>query len=289
MKNEFLNENGNLKKVYLIAGSVIVTCVIILASYFLYQRFTLTEDEAKNASNRFLNMLVMKNNYDQFEDIYPDFNQIGARVVPNELPKINNISKNSEGDFEVYTSIGNIPIFLLISKSNNKAIIKSSKGISYAYYNKELEYGKKKGCLTGIENDVEMGIIIKNKNLSTDLELETDLRMSLIYSKLKVSDNIKEQYNYASGTVTITNENDFSFEYGDIDCTVEFYNSNGDIVNSSELSFYDIKANSSASTSVFADTKNAVKFNIIRTVKNSDRLKNKIRDIIVSETDFGCK
>ena len=278
-----------LKSLYLIGGSILVTCVIVVTIYFLYKQFVLSEDEAKNTTNRFFNMLVMKNNSDKLTDIYPDFNQMGSRAVALELPKINNISKNSDGDFEIYSSIGNTPIYLLISKTNNKVIIKSSKGINYAYYNKVLEYGKKKGCLTGNENDVEMGIMIKNNNLTADLEMETNYKLDLVYFNLKISDNIKQEYNFATGNVTIKNNNDFDFEYGDIDCRVEFYGTNGNIVSSDKLSFYDIKSQSSASASVISDTKNAVSFKIIRTVKNSVGLINRIRDNIISETKYGCK
>ena len=292
MKDEYLNKENkdkNLKKIYLIGGSVIFTCVILLASYFIYERFTLSEEEAKNTSNRFFNMLVMKNYSDQFVDVYPNFNQIGARVAPFELPKINNISKNSDGDFEVYSSIGNIPIYLLISKSNNKAIVKSSKGINYAYYNRVLEYGKKKGCLTGNENDIEMGKIIEDKKLKSDLELETKFKINDIYYNLKITNDIKQSYGMTSGNVTIKNNNYFDIGYGDLDCIVEFYNRNGNIVSSEKLYFFEIRAQGSASSSVYSSSESAVSFKIIPTVKNTEEIKNKIRDRIIAETDFGCK
>ncbi len=293
MKEEYLskeNKDKNLKNIYLIAGSVLVTCVIILASYFIYERFTLSEEEAKNTSNRFFNMLAMENSsFKDFEDVYPNFSYLGHRVAPRKKCEINSITKNSDGDFEVYSSIGNVPIYLLISKISNKAIIKSSKGINYAYYNRVLEYGKKKGCLTGIENDSEMGMIIEDKRLNSGLELETNFKINDIYYNLKITNDIKQNYGMTSGNVTIKNNNYFDIGYGDLDCIVEFYNRNGSIVSSEKLYFFEIKAQGSASSSVYSSSQSAVSFKIIPTVKNTEEIKNKIRDRIIAETDFGCK
>ena len=292
-----MNQNGvNINIIYKIIASVITSLVLLSSIYFIYQHFSLSEEDAKNASDRFFNMLIMKNRSSkEFEDIYPNFNEIGSRVVPAKKCEITNLSKNSDGEYEVYSYIeisnnNSIPIYLLIGKSNGKLIIKSSKGINYAYYNRVLEYGKKKGCLTGNENDVEMGKIIKDKNLLSYLELETKFKMDDIYSNLKISNDIKSEFGMITGNVSIKNFNPFDLDYGDIECTIEFYSRNGNIVSTDKIYLLDgIRANGSTSSSVFSNTGNASSFKIIPVVKNTDALKNKIRDRIISETDFGCK
>jgi hypothetical protein len=294
IKNDNIKYDWNKKNNKKLFSSIIVIFLIII-SYFVYQRFALSEETARETSNRFFNMLMMKNsNEDEIKKLYPDFDLIGYRIKFNNICTINNISRNSDGDYEVYASyepnkMNNYPIYLVISRESNKTFIKSSKGINYAYYDKVLEYGKKKGCLTGNEDDITMGNIIREKKLRSDLEYETDMTMRTLYSNLKKSDDIKMEWGSISGNVTITNNNNVDFGYFDLECTVEFYNRSGQITSSEKVyGINEIKAHSSASGRVFSTSQNSTTYKIIPTIMQTDDLKNKIRENIIAVTQYGC-
>lgn len=291
--NKFLL-NWIKSNIKILFGSL-ATIIIVLISYFIFNQFALSEKEVNETSKRFFNMLIV-NSLDNkiFEEIYPKFNLIGDRLVFNKTCKINNISKNSDGNYEVFatyqpTKMQNYPIYLLIGKEQNKTIIMSSKGISYAFYNRVFEYGKKKGCLTGLEDDVEIGKVIKDKDLKNELDLKALIQMNSLYDNLKITKDIREEWGSINGNVTITNKNNIDFGYFDFECNVEFYNRNGQITSSEKVyGINEILANRSASGSVFCTSRNSVKYKIVPVIKETFELKNKIRDKIISNTLFGC-
>ena len=285
------NTSLNIKKFIIL----LAICVATITIYFVYQRFALSEDTARETSNRFFNMLIMKNlNEDEIEKLYPAFNLVGSRIKFNNICIINNISRNSDGDYEVYASyepnkFNSYPIYLLISRENNETYIKSSKGINYAYYDKVLEFGKKKGCLTGNEDDIKMGYIISEKRLRSDLEFETDLRMQSLYNNIKTSSDIQNRWGSVSGNVTVTNKNDIDFSSYDIDCRVEFYNRAGQITSTEKVYLFNgVPAHGSASGHVFSTSQNSSTFKIIPTLNNNDEIRNKIREKIIENTQYGC-
>ena len=282
---------ANKKKVII----SIITFLLLIFCYLIYDFFSLTESKAKEISNRFFNMLVINSLDDNiFNEIYPKYYSIGNRLVFKKECKIKNISKNSDGDFEVFATykpnrVQTFPIYLLIGRENFKTIIKSSKGINYAYYDRVLEYGKKKGCLTGQEDDVEMGRIINDKNLRNFLEMKSEDMMNSLYRNLKVNNDIRSNWGYISGNVTITNNNSIDFGYFDFECKIEFYNKNGQITSSEEIyGINEINAFGSSSGRVFSTSRNSIKFKIVPIIKQTFELKNKIRDEIISNTSYGC-
>jgi hypothetical protein len=268
---------------------------VVFISYSIYDQFTLSEKQAREISNRFFNMLVVNSLDDNiFKEIYPNFYSIGNRLVFKKSCRISNISKNSDGDYEVFGSyqpykLQNYPIYLLIGKENNKTVIKSSKGINYAYYDRILEYGKKKGCLTGQEDDVELGRIIKEKDLRNDLEVKTFLKMNTLYDNLIINKDIREEWGSISGNVTVTNNNDIDFGYFDFECNVEFYNRNGQITSSEKVyGINEIRAHASSSGNVYCMSKNAVRYKVVPVIKQSFDLKNKIKDAIIAQASYDC-
>jgi hypothetical protein len=287
-----LNWVKKYKKGLIIA---LTSLFVVFISYSIYDQFTLSEKQAREISNRFFNMLVVNSLDDNiFKEIYPNFYSIGNRLVFKKSCRISNISKNSDGDYEVFASyqpykLQSYPIYLLIGKENNKTVIKSSKGINYAYYDRILEYGKKKGCLTGQEDDVEIGRIIKEKDLRNDLEIETQLKMRSLYMNLKVNDNIKSEWGSITGNITVTNNNDIDFGYFEFECKVEFYNRNGQITSSEKVyGINELIAHGSSSGSVFCTAQNSVRFKVIPIIKETFELKNKVKDEIISNTLYGC-
>jgi len=108
IKKEIINDNNkynwnkkNNKKLF----SSIIVIFLIIISTFVYQRFALSEETARETSNRFFNMLIMKNsNEDEIKKLYPDFDLIGYRIKFDNICTINNISRNSDGDYEVFAT-----------------------------------------------------------------------------------------------------------------------------------------------------------------------------------------
>jgi hypothetical protein len=278
---------------------IIFTFVFVflaIIGYFVYQLFSLSEESARETSNRYFNMLTMKNiNNDELEKLYPSSSLIGERLVFNNICIINNISRNSEGDFEVFASYqpddkNSYPIYLVIGRDNNKTIIKSSKGVNYAYYNKLLEYGKKKGCLMGNEDDIKMGLLISGKNLDNELEAKTDLELQSIYDNLEVKSNLRQEYGYITGNVTIINKTGINFDFFDLTCRIDFYDRNGQITNSEKvISINGVNSNSSVSGSVYSSVSNSVKYKVVPIINSeSFQFRNKVKEKIIEETVFGC-
>jgi hypothetical protein len=273
----------------------ITTFLVVCLSFFIFNQFTLTEKQARETANRFFNMLVI-NNLDEniLKEVYPDFNSMGNRLVFKKPCKITSISKNPDGNYEVFATyqpdkVNSYPMYLLVAKESGDIIIKSSKGLNYAYYDRVLEYGKKKGCLTGLEDDVAMGKIIKDKDLRYELDLKTQIKISTLNDNIKINDNVRANYGYISGDVTVTNNNDVDLGYYDFECTVMFYARNGQITSSEKVySINSIMARSSSTGRIFNSSDNAVKYKIIPTIKETYELKNKVRDRIILNTDYGC-
>lgn len=272
-----------------------VTFLVFILSYSIYDFFTLSESKARETSNRFFNMLVV-NSLDEniFKEIYPSYKLIGDRLVFKKACKIKSISKNSDGDYEVFAfyqphRLQNYPIYLLIGRENFKTVIKSSKGINYAYYDGVFEYGKKKGCLTGEEDDVLIGNVINEKNLRNELEFDIQLKLKSLYRNLKVTHNVSSNWGMISGDVTITNNNDIDFDYFDFECNVEFYDNNGRLLSSNKVYTLDeIKAFQSESGRVFNTSQNSSKFKIVPVINMTTNLKNKIIKNIISNTTEKC-
>lgn len=291
-KIEGTNFGVNIIKYIIVTIGVIV---VLGFSFGIYKRFTLDEESAKEISLKFFNMLTVKNNStEDFEKIYPEFALIGTRPVLNNICDINSISKNTEGEIEIYASykpnkVSNFPIYLLITKENGVVIIKSSKGINYAYFDNVLNYGKKKGCLTGNEDDAKMGLIIKDKNLKDELETEGQIQIQNLYRSIKRTSNLEKNYGYVSGDVTISNESNIFLSNYDFTCRIEFYDANGQITESQKLYFWEgVPQQGSTSTNVMTTSENSTSFKIIFNLNDSEDLKNKIKDEVIAKTNFGC-
>ncbi|TBN03221.1 DUF4339 domain-containing protein [Hyunsoonleella flava] len=269
--------------------------LIIIISFFLYQHFSLTEDKSRDLANRFFNAVLMENlDYNIIEEIYPDFRSIGSRIDFQNTCVINNISSNSDGDFEVYATYNHnennsYPIYLLIGNEKGNAYIKSSRGINYAFYDKVYDFGKKKGCFSDNEDDVEIGKIIHENSLRSDFEYLINIGLSGLYDNLEISSKLsRDRYGWTDGDVTIKNNNEIDFTVLEFDCRVEFYDSNEKLVHTKELHIFNLDANSSTSTSVMSTQRLPSNYRVIPTIKKSYRIENLIKDKVIKEAKFGC-
>jgi hypothetical protein len=258
--------------------------------------FSLSEDDARNTAKRFFNMKMMKNlDEKEMDKLYPTFYQMGSWIIFENVCVINNISKNSDGQYEVYASykpnnLISYPIYLLIGGSKSKPIILASKGVNYAYYDKVFEYGKKIGALKGNENDVDMSKIIQDKSLSKQLDLIVEMKISNLYNNLKTKSNLRlNSIGYVSGYVSIINNNNFNFENNfqnsDIQLRIDFLDKNNRITFSTNETFYEeLRPFGSISKKLLKETNNSERYKIT-TILNSDRVnfRNRIKDLVIQE------
>jgi len=133
-----------------------------------------------------------------------------------------------------------------------------------------------------------MGMIISNKKIREDFELKTDHKVQYLYDNIKITSNLEKSFGLTSGNVTITNNNNIDFSFSDLECRIEFYNRNGQITNSDNLFFTNISAYSSMSSYASSTSEYTVSYKVIPTIKNTDGLKNKIKEKIIEETRYGC-
>lgn len=289
-RNNFNPYKQMIKRKYLI---VIGLIMILATSFFAYQKFSLTENDAREISNRFFNLMMTKDNYKSQNEVYPSLQQNFARILFKNICKINNISKNEDGDYEVYatynfTNTKSYPIYLIIGRVDGVNIIKESRGISYAYYDKVLEYGKKTGYLTGQEYDVEMETIINERLLRKNLLLASNIKFMQIKQQIKTKDNLKVEFGHIMGNVTIINNSNFSFGYYDLSCKVDFYDKNGDIISSDDvLSINGVDAYSSVTGSVLTPNMNASSYKIIPLYNGGEDFTNRVRELVINDTKSG--
>jgi hypothetical protein len=296
-KIEIIQKPKKSKKNVILFFLFFVVTFLLIGSYFLYQKLSFSEKDARENANRLFSMLSMSNLESKLvSEVYPDFSKIDNYILLKRKCIITNISENSDGDFEVYAnyklSANSIyPIFLIIGKVDNKIIVKSSKGLCYAYYNNLLEYGKKKGCLIGSENDVEMATIIKNKNLQVLYNIDISSKYSEIKKNIEINDNINSSgYGFINGNITLYNNNNFNLSSLDFDCELILYNYNDEIVHSDKIYFFQgINSHSSASSNVMTSSHNSVKYKVNIKLRQGYSLKNKIETLVIQEAYNDCK
>lgn len=268
-----------------------IIALLFISGFFVYMKFSLTEEDARNTSKRLFNMLMMENvNKTELNKLYPSINEMGSWIILKKPCHINNISKNSDGDYEVYATYNsaqniNYPIFILVGGNSSGPIIKSSKGLNYAYFDKVFEYGKKIGLLTGEEDDVEMGSIIFVKGIRSELEIKAQERLDEIYKNLKTTSNIINYSDYVSGSISIINNNNIVFEYPELEFKIDFVDRNNQITFSkNEDILINVNAYGSYSTRVFEQKYNSVKYRI-KPIINSNTIgfTNKVKDLIIQE------
>lgn len=252
--------------------------------YILYLKFAFTEEMARNTAKKFFNILMINGASKEFGEVYPSFGS-GSRIVTPILCRINSVSKRDDGSYDVYASYDAskqkvYPISLII---NHKGKIVNSRGVSYAHYDKTLEYGKKMGYLTGGEQDVELEQIISQYDLRNMLNREADLAIASIYTNLKTGGQISNQgFGFMSGTVYVTNSSPYDLEYNEIDCKINFYSSNGRLMDSEKFLMINLRAYSTETHSVFKSGRFA-KYRIIPTIHISNALKNRVKDQLIEQ------
>lgn len=267
---------------------ILILLVVGLISYIIYDKFSFTEEMAKDSAQKVFNLLMVKG-HEGFQEVYPTLNN-GSRIVTNKLCSINSVTKRDDGNYEVFASYepNKFKVYPISIVVNRQGKVISSRGISYAYFDKTLDYGKKLGCLSGDESDVEMERIITEKKLRDKLEKETELAISSIYFSLEDKGTIEQNYGVTAGNVVITNNSPYNLEYGDVSCKVNYYNSRGEVVETNDLLITELDAYSSKSCYAYGSSSSAVKYKIVKNVFSTEGLKSRVKDKIVRNTQNGC-
>lgn len=293
IKEQTIKKKKNSNKLFLIIIAVIFVSIL---SFFLFNKFSFTEEMAKKETERLFSLLSLENpNQDELEKIYPNYSKIGQRLLLKEKIEINNVSKNSLGNYDVFATYNKkIPITIEVTRENFENKILSSKGLSYYYYNEIRNYGIKKGCLTGNENDIELGIKVKNKDLESNLNIDTAAKIAEYYDNIKKDENIYETGGYfptLSGNVTITNNNNVYLDYSSIKCNLLMLDSNGNVIESSPLYFFNtIRPHSSESARVYSTIPNgASKYRVEFDVNISKNISNLLKQEVISNVNKSCK
>lgn len=292
MNNQVFETKSKRKKINNKIKLIFLFGLIGIVGFFAYQRFIFTESVARETANRFFYIISNKNpDSKAIKQLYPTLNW--HRVIFIKPCTIDNISKNADGDYEIYATyslgeLANFPVSLVIGRENNEIIIKSSRGISYAYYDRVLEYGKKLGCITGEENDFELEKIIKEKNIRGDFETRTDVILELFQANFKISHNLKAEWGFISGDVTLTNNNNFDFGYQDIDSRVEFYDSANRITSTDKVLIMGLKAYSSTTGMVNNSLNNSKKYKVLISLNKTNELRNRVKDYLIREINYDC-
>lgn len=281
-----------LLKVSIFTG---ISVIILVTSFFLYQRFYLNEGMVKETANKLFTILTMKNaDIKSIEDIYPEFRKIENHAIFNNICKITSISKNSNNEFEVYANYGkkienSSTVLLLIGKVDGKVIVKKSKGIHYSYYDQVFEYGKKKGCLTGQEYDTEIEKVIKAKKLRDEIEALTALAISLLDKNIKLTSNASINYGYITGNVTVFNNNFIDFFTSEVDCWIEFYDAENNLVESDKIYLFEgLKSQGSVNGRISSGNSNASRYIVKTRVNVNEDMKLRIKNDFINSTTPGC-
>ena len=273
-------------------SKIVIPLLIIilgLTGYIIYKKFSFTEEMARGTAKKFFNIMMIKG-FKEFEEVYPNLGN-GSRVVTSLICRINSVSKRDDGNYDVYAvyEASKFKIYPISIVVNRKGKVVNSRGVSYAYYDKTLEYGKKLGCLTGNEGDVEMERIISEKRLRSKLDMLMKVELNTIYDKIETSGKLSNDgFGYSSGNIVVTNNSPYDFGYGEFKCQVNFYTSRGVITSTEDILITNLNAYSSTSGSVFASVGSSFRYKIVPQIFENDNLKNKIKNHIINSTEYGC-
>jgi len=270
-------------------GAILIIIVVIFGGFFLYKKFSFTEEMARNTAKKFFNILMIKGSNKEFEEAYPLLGN-GARVVTPLLCKINSVTKRDDGNYDVYAvyEASKFKVYPISIVVNRDGKVVNSRGVSYAYYDKTLEYGKKLGCLTGSEEDVEMEKIISDKRLRSKLNTLMEIELNSIHDKITTNQKISNSWGFVSGNVILSNNSPYNLDYGDIKAQVNFYSSNGFLVDTYEIFITNLPAFSNTSQHVSSTQNSISSAKVLFEIKESDNLKNNIKENIIKTTSYGC-
>lgn len=292
--NETVSKKKSYKKTILIIWLTSVLCALLAGGYFIYDKYSFNDDDAKKVVIQFFEMSKTES---IDNEIYPAYNKIRQVILMKNNYKINSINKDSEtGNYNVYAEyIHNeyykYPISFVVEKKNGKVQIKSSRGLCFHIYNGIYKYGEALGVLNGKENDQEMSKIIFRKNLENDYLGAERLEFFLMRLDLEANVNVDySTYGTASGTVSLQNKSEFDLEYSDINFKVKFLDSEDNVLGTKNVDFIlGVKAGQSEQGHFYASgiNNNWTKYDASLEIIQTDRLKEKVQKKVIERVKNG--
>ena len=266
----------------------IALCGLIIGSFFLYEKYSFTEDDAKNAVIKFYEMIKTgHNNVD--ETLYPDYNKIGTVIVIQKSYRIKNILKNEFNEYEVFTEYLHydnepIPIYFIVHKINGEIKIKSSRGLSYTFYDDTYDYGIRKRSFKGNETDAEIGEIDRKHKISNEFKSLQDFELTRIKLGINAVVSIQSsEYGLPYGSVSVFNGSDYDLDRTDFDCKVNYYDNYDNLIDSEPVYIFSgLKSGETFSDRIFPNSfSNFSQYSIEFKLNESENIKTKIRKWLI--------
>lgn len=272
----------------------VILCAGGIGGYFLYDKYSFKEEDAKNVVTQFFEMSRVGN---VDEKIYPNYNKISPCILMKNDFRITSVSEDpNTGNYNVFTEyIHNeehkYPILFVVEKRDGTVQIKSSRGLCFLLYNGVFDYGVALGELDGSENDQEISKKATIKNLKQNyLEAES---VEFFLMRLVMEADVKINYSYfgtVSGSVFLQNNSDYDLQNSDINFKVNFLDPDGNILASKNVDFLlGVKAGQSEQGHLYASgiNDNWTRYNATFEIVQTDRLKEEIRKKIIEKAKRG--
>lgn len=289
--NETIPSQKRNKKPIFITLLIAAFCVLVVGGYFIYDKYSFNEEDAKNAVVKFYEMVRSgHNNVD--DKLYPDYDKIGSVLLIHKNYKIKDVIKNDAGEYEIFTEYLHdvkepTPISFMVHKVNGEIKIKSSRGISYTFYNDSYDYGMRKRSFKGNETDAEIGEIDRKYHISNEFKSLQDWELTQI--KISIDANVSIQnsgYGLLNGSVSVFNGSDYNLEQIDFDCKVIYYDYDDNIIDSDPVYIFSgLKSGERYSNRIFPSSySNFSQYSIDFKLNENENLKSKIRKSLIENS-----
>lgn len=289
--NETMPSKKRNKKPIFISFLITTFCALVVGGYLIYDKYSFNEEDAKNAVVKFYEMIRSgHNNVD--DKLYPDYDKIGSVLIIKKNYKIKDVIKNDAGEYEIFTEyLHNVkeptPISFIVHKVNGEIKIKSSRGISYAFYDDSYEYGMRKRSFKGNETDAEIGKIDRKHHVSNEFKSLQDWELTRIKLGVQAKVSIQNSgYGLLNGSVSVFNGSDYDLEQIDFDCKVNYFDYDDNLIDSDPVYIFSgLKSGERYSNRIFPSSfSNFSQYSIEFTLNENENLKSKIRKWVIENS-----
>lgn len=184
------------------------------------------KDKSEEVVKNFVANLAL-DNYDLLYTYYPNFKKVKSYWRLDDF-KITSTIINDDNSISIIGTSENGNIMFKIEKEGGKYKIIESKGVASVFNAPIYKYCKKIGCIGSNDYDKDISQICTDKQdefnqfvnkVKTDIESNFDMQ----------NNNLKLNYGYLSGNVTVRNNSRFSILGGTYKIYYHFLNTSGKI------------------------------------------------------------
>jgi hypothetical protein len=277
----------NMKIINKIIFSSFTLIFILVFGFVRCTSNSFSEDDAKKTIMNFYDEI--KRNNCTFSNLYPDFRKINNILIISNNYSIKEVFKKEDGEFEVLTDYfieDDVvkPISFVLEPKDGKLIIKSSKGLSYHYYDNTFDYGVKMNYFIGNETDVELNTINERLKIKSTLNSEIKkVRMSIamyVFAEVNIEQGFSGIYR---GAATIKNLSKYDLQADDFTCLVKYFDESENLVNSNKIfMFSGLKSGATHSETIFP-TGNFSQYSIEFTLNDDENVNYRIGKHVVDQ------